>query len=111
MAAQTKGCLAGSGVCFISHRGQVQPCGYMPEAAGNIHQQSLSEIWQDSLLFETLRDPDQLQGRCGACEYRSDCGGCRARALAESGNMLGEEPGCAYQPKVGGTVRTGALVN
>ena len=32
----TKGCLAGTGVCFVSHRGEVFPCGYLPLEAGNI---------------------------------------------------------------------------
>jgi radical SAM protein with 4Fe4S-binding SPASM domain len=102
MAAMTKGCLAGSGVCFVSYRGYVMPCGYFPVEAGNIRDQSISEIWGSSGLFEELRDADSLEGKCGACEYRMVCGGCRARAYGETGNYLGEEPFCLYEPKMKG---------
>ncbi|MFZ5827867.1 MAG: radical SAM protein [Bacillota bacterium] len=97
-AAGSKGCLAGSGVCFISHKGVVQPCGYLPLAAGNVLQQPFPEIWQNSELFKQLRDPDLLGGKCGECEYRVSCGGCRARAYYEYGHFLAEEPYCAYEP-------------
>lgn len=95
----TKGCLAGTGVCFISHRGEVFPCGYLPVEAGNIRKQSLQEIWEGSQVFEQLRDPDLLEGKCGICNFKGVCGGCRARAYGVSGNMLAEEPFCAYQPQ------------
>lgn len=97
-AAGSKGCLAGSGVCFISHKGVVQPCGYLPLAAGSVTQTPFPEIWQKSQLFTQLRDPDLLGGKCGECEYRVSCGGCRARAYYEYGHFLAEEPYCAYQP-------------
>ncbi|MGV7929890.1 MAG: radical SAM protein [Spirochaetota bacterium] len=45
MAAMTRGCLAGSGVCFISHRGDVQPCGYLPLVAGSVVEKPLGDIW------------------------------------------------------------------
>ncbi len=99
MHAATKGCLAGTGVCFISHRGEVFPCGYLPVEAGNIHQQTFTEIWQDSPLFAELRDPDALEGKCGICQFKSLCGGCRARSYGLTGNYLAEEPFCAYQPE------------
>jgi heme b synthase len=98
MAAVTRGCLAGTGVCFISHRGEVQPCGYLPVSAGNVLKTPFREIWKGSPLFESLRDPDRLGGACGACEYRMICGGCRARAFYATGDYLSEEPCCAYTP-------------
>lgn len=98
MGAVTKGCLAGSAVCFISHRGEVFPCGYLPVKAGDLRTQSFAEIWEHSPVFAALRDPDNLKGKCGACEFRKICLGCRARAFAESGDYLAEEPFCAYQP-------------
>lgn len=99
MAAMTKGCLAGSGVCFVSHLGQVQPCGYLPVAAGNVRQQPLSAVWGGSPVFEKLRQPDLLGGKCGVCEYRNVCEGCRARAFAETGDYMAEEPYCIYVPR------------
>ncbi len=99
MAAMTRGCLAGSGVCFISHRGDVQPCGYLPLVAGNVIETPFQKIWDDSQLFRDLRDVSILEGKCGDCGYRMVCGGCRARAFYETGSHLDEEPYCVYEPK------------
>ncbi|MFQ5695454.1 MAG: radical SAM protein [Terriglobia bacterium] len=99
MGAVTKGCLAGSGVCFISHRGQVFPCGYLPVKAGDLKQQSFAEVWEQSPVFQALRDPDHLKGKCGCCEFRKLCLGCRARAYAATGDFLAEEPFCVYEPR------------
>jgi len=96
--AMTKGCLAGTGVCFISHKGEVFPCGYLPLSAGNVRQQPLQEIWEGAKIFNELRDPELLQGKCGRCQFKRVCGGCRARAYALSGNYLDEEPFCVYEP-------------
>jgi len=98
MNAMTKGCLAGTGVCFISHRGEVFPCGYLPMEAGNIRRQPFQEIWEGSPLFAELRDPDLLGGKCGLCEFKKLCGGCRARAYGMTQEYLGEEPFCTYEP-------------
>jgi len=94
----TKGCLAGTAVCFVSHNGLVFPCGYLPATAGDVRKQSFGEIWRDSPVFAELRDPDKLTGKCGRCEFKKVCGGCRARAFYEYGSYLAEEPCCAYEP-------------
>lgn len=99
MNAMTKGCLAGSGVCFISHEGEVFPCGYLPAIAGDLRKQTFAEVWEDSVVFNELRDTDNLKGKCGCCEFRNICMGCRARAFAATGDYLDEEPFCIYQPK------------
>lgn len=98
MAAVTRGCLAGSGVCFISRTGDVQPCGYLPLVVGNVREQPLGEIWRHAPVFAALRNPDMLTGKCGACGFRVLCQGCRARAYAHTGDYLAEEPDCPYQP-------------
>ena len=98
MNAMTKGCLAGTGVCFISHEGEVFPCGYLPAIAGDLRTQSFAEIWNDSEVFAQLRDDDNLDGKCGCCEFRHVCMGCRARAYAATGDFLAEEPFCVYEP-------------
>ncbi len=100
MAAMTKGCLAGTGVCFVSHKGEVFPCGYLPVEAGHVRKQKFVDIWNDSPVFQKLRDPELLEGKCGACEYKKVCEGCRARAFYDTGNYLAEEPYCIYQPKM-----------
>lgn len=96
--AMTRGCLAGSGVCFISHQGQVYPCGYLPVEAGDLRTQQFTEVWEGSPLFASLQDVEKLQGKCGVCEFSRVCTGCRARAYGYSGDFFAEEPFCAYEP-------------
>jgi radical SAM protein with 4Fe4S-binding SPASM domain len=97
--AMTKGCLAGTGVCFISHEGEVYPCGYLPVIAGDLRKQTFADIWENSRVFHQLRDTSQLKGKCGCCEFRNVCMGCRARAYAATGDFMDEEPFCVYEPK------------
>lgn len=104
LPAASRGCLAGSAVCFISHQGQVRPCGYFAATAGDLRQTPFAEIWEQSALFTALRDPGKRTGKCSVCEYADACSGCRARALGTSGNYLAEEPDCLYQPKKRGAV-------
>ncbi|MBI4285586.1 MAG: radical SAM protein [Chloroflexi bacterium] len=94
----TRGCLAGIGFCFISHRGRVQGCGYLDVEAGNVRQQPFDKVWFGSPLFNDLRNLDNMKGKCGACEYRRICGGCRARAYEATGDYLEAEPYCIYRP-------------
>ncbi|OGX05378.1 MAG: hypothetical protein A3G87_02665 [Omnitrophica bacterium RIFCSPLOWO2_12_FULL_50_11] len=103
----TKGCLAGSGVCFVSHKGEVFPCGYLPMHCGNIRERSLREIWETSEVFCSLRDTDFLQGKCGFCEFRRICSGCRARAYEAHGDFLAAEPNCLYEPRALGISKAG----
>ncbi len=98
MHSMTRGCLAGSGVCFISHRGDVYPCGHLPISAGNVRRIPFHDIWEYSGLFQNLRNPDLLGGKCGICEFRQICLGCRARAFGITNDYLAEEPFCVYQP-------------
>lgn len=95
----TRGCLAASGVCFISHKGIVQPCGYLPLEAGDLRRQEFSDVWENSQLFHDLRDLGQIEGKCGYCEFKQVCMGCRARAFGMTGNYRGEEPFCIYEPR------------
>lgn len=104
----TKGCLGGQGFAFISHTGTVQICGFLDIPAGDLREADYSfrEIWEESALLRRVRDLDGYHGRCGYCEYRRVCGGCRARAYAMNGDFLGEEPFCVYWPKAQGDGRT-----
>jgi radical SAM protein with 4Fe4S-binding SPASM domain len=96
MQAMTRGCLAGSAVCFISRTGDVQPCGYLPVQVGNVLKQPFGEIWAHAREFAALRDTRQLKGKCGTCGYRTVCEGCRARAYAATGDFMSQDPDCAY---------------
>jgi AdoMet-dependent heme synthase len=91
---------AGKGFAFVAYNGEVYPSGFLPVSAGNVRSASLTQLYRDSPLFQALRDPNRLKGRCGVCEYRFHCGGSRSRAFCLTGDYLAEEPCCAYQPKV-----------
>jgi len=94
----TMGVNDGKGFVFISHIGEVHPSGFLPFPAGNVREQSLADIYRNSEVFRTLRDPSQLKGRCGACQFKTICGGSRARAYGVYGDWLAEDPACAYVP-------------
>ena len=98
MDALTRGCLGGTGFCFISHSGQVQPCGYLNLKCGNIREQPFPEIWKNSTFFKQFRNKSEYKGKCGYCEYHNVCGGCRARAYTMFGDHMAEEPLCSYIP-------------
>ncbi len=94
----TRGCLGGISFCFISHVGQVQPCGYLELDCGNVKKKSFARIWENSEEFRNLRDLSKYGGKCGRCEFIKVCGGCRARAYEATGDYLAAEPLCLYQP-------------
>ncbi len=93
-----KGCIAGQLIALIDVDGNILPCSYFPKSAGSIREKSFKEIWENSELFEELRDFKKYKGRCGSCEYINVCGGCRARAYSVYGDYLEEEPFCQYIP-------------
>ena len=88
----------GLGFVFISHTGDVYPNGLFPLTVGNVRREKLADIYRHHPLMQSLRDPEQLRGKCGACEFRNLCGGSRARAYAVSGDPLASDPSCAYIP-------------
>ncbi|MCX8153563.1 MAG: radical SAM protein [Candidatus Bathyarchaeota archaeon] len=111
-----RGCIAGLYYCRVYANGDITPCPYLPIKLGNIREKSFKEIWFGSDLFKALRDFNALKGKCGICEYKVLCGGCRARAYGLSsdfidycgdlhepadvkGDYLAEDPWCIYQPK------------
>ena len=117
-----RGCMAGLYYCRIYPNGDVTPCPYLPVKLGNIREKTFGEIWFGSKVFKNLRDFDALKGKCGACDYRNLCGGCRARAYGLSsdfidfcgdlhepselkGDYLKEDPWCVYQPKTSVTTK------
>ncbi|MFA4837162.1 MAG: radical SAM protein [Dehalococcoidia bacterium] len=94
----SRGCLAGVGFCFISHTGKVKGCGYLDVEAGDLKKSSFSRIWAESPVFRNLRNLECLKGKCGDCEFKRVCGGCRARAYEATGDYLEAEPYCVYNP-------------
>jgi heme b synthase len=96
MDAVTRGCLGGLAFCFISHVGALSPCGYLELDCGNVRKEGFRKAWEQSPIFNELRDFTKYEGKCGRCRYLKVCGGCRARAYARTGNYLAEEPYCIY---------------
>ena len=111
-----RGCIAGLYYCRIYPTGEVTPCPYLPIKLGNIREKSFRDIWFNSKVLKNLRNFDNLKGKCGICDYRDVCGGCRARAYGLTsdfidfcgdlheptelrGDYLAEDPWCVYQPK------------
>ena len=94
------GCMGGKGFAFVSHVGVVQICGFLDTPCGDLRQAGydLRKIWETSEVFRRVRDVDSYHGKCGRCEFRTVCGGCRARAYAMTGDYLAAEPFCTYQP-------------
>lgn len=91
-------CPCGIYYCRITPEGDLTPCPYMPVSVGNLKEESFATLWNKSKVFQELRDRKLLEGKCGACEFRDVCGGCRARAYALTDNYLAEDPACDYQP-------------
>jgi radical SAM protein with 4Fe4S-binding SPASM domain len=116
MRQWVRGCMAGLYYCRVYPNGEITPCPYLPIKLGNVRDKSFKDIWFNSEVFKKIRDFDSLEGKCGVCEYRSICGGCRARAYGLStdfidycgdlhepaelkGDYLKEDPWCVFQPK------------
>jgi radical SAM protein len=93
----------GNGIIFVSNTGDVCPAGFLPLVAGNVRTDKLTDIYRDSPVFRELHTPSHFKGRCGVCEYRTLCGGSRARAFAYTGDPLESDPFCAYNPKTDAT--------
>jgi radical SAM protein len=89
----------GHGIMFVSNSGDVYPAGFLPLATGNVKSAELVNIYRDSPIFQALHTPSTFKGKCGVCEYRTLCGGSRARAFAYTGDPLGSDPFCAYEPR------------
>jgi radical SAM protein with 4Fe4S-binding SPASM domain len=84
---------------FVSNQGDVFPAGFLPLATGNVRKDKLADLYRDSPIFRALHDPADFKGKCGVCEYRTVCGGSRARAFAYTGDPLASDPFCPYEPK------------
>ena len=90
------GCLAGRRFVFVSRKGEVYPCGYLPLRVGSVREKNFIEIWENSPELQALRE-GRLKGKCGRCEFSRSCGGCRARAYALTGDYLQSDPSCRLE--------------
>jgi radical SAM protein with 4Fe4S-binding SPASM domain len=90
-------CPCGVSYCRITPEGKLTPCPYTPVVAGDLRVQSFGEVWRESPVFATLRT-GAVGGKCGRCEYKEVCGGCRARAYADHHDLMAADDSCAYVP-------------
>ncbi|MCK5363739.1 MAG: SPASM domain-containing protein, partial [Gammaproteobacteria bacterium] len=97
------GCIAGIHYCRITPEGGVTACPYIADEQGSIRERAFLDIWDNSADFERLRT-HELRGKCGVCEYRQLCGGCRARPVALGDDLMDADPVCTYTPGAGPTV-------
>ena len=88
----------GHGIVFVSNLGEIFPSGFLPLHCGNVRKDSLVDVYRNSEVFRGLHSPDTFHGKCGTCEYSHICGGSRARAFAYTGDPLGTDPFCPYEP-------------
>jgi len=97
-----RGCAAGMpmGYVMVQSNGEVNPCMLLQVNLGNIREQSIISIWENSPVLAQLRQRESLKGECGNCTYRDSCSGCRGRAYEETGDMMAADPGCWLTPGV-----------
>jgi radical SAM protein with 4Fe4S-binding SPASM domain len=93
------GCWAGSWLA-INAEGDLSVCPVLLDVlnAGNVREQRLDELVESSSLFADITDRSRLKGRCGRCRYQYTCGGCRAMAYFHTGDYMGDDPTCFFDP-------------
>ena len=97
----TSSCVFGS-YMFIETNGDVRPCTFAPVVIGNVNEKKVSKIWDDmqnSELIKKIKDLSTRDGRCRKCKYLYDCGGCRSRTFALTGDWLASDPSCPLGEK------------
>jgi len=88
-------CTAGDTLITVLSNGDVCPCRRMPLIAGNMHDQPLEQLYQNSEIFRRLRDKQRISSGCEGCFYARTCGGgARCIAFALHGDPFHADPGC-----------------
>lgn len=98
MPRYSRGCLAGISYISITPNGDIWPCPYLPFKLGNVREQPFSKIWKNNPVLNKLRSLE-YHGKCGSCNYKDTCGGCRARAYFYNKDIMASEPWCLYKKK------------
>jgi radical SAM protein with 4Fe4S-binding SPASM domain len=88
-------CTAGDTLITVLPNGDVCPCRRMPLIVGNMHQQPLEQLYQNSEVFRRLRNKQRISSGCEGCFYARTCGGgARCIAFAHHGDPFRSDPGC-----------------
>jgi len=102
IAIKYLGCQAGRSYIGISPEGDVAPCVHLLDSSavcGNVRDRALFDILEENPVLKSLRSRSSLKGKCGRCKYRDTCGGCRALAFYDSGDVFAEDPTCFFEPR------------
>lgn len=99
------GCWCGTWL-GLTAEGDVAPCGILLDevSCGNVREKTFQEIIDTSPAFQQVLDRTRLKGKCGRCRYKFTCGGCRAMAWFEHGDLMAEDPTCFFEPEDESTV-------
>jgi len=89
-------CAAGTRYCCVLYDGTVYPCMLLQEKAGDVREQSFVDIWQNSEVFQILRNRDRMEGKCGRCDHRYICGGARCKVYAKTGSLTAQDDTCWF---------------
>lgn len=90
------GCECGVFTMHIKANGEVTPCPLNPASLGNVKEQHIQKIWLESPILKQYRNL-KFEGQCGKCNYKSICGGCRAKAFISTGSSLTSDPTCMLE--------------
>lgn len=92
---KVSGCSIGLNILYIAQDGSVLLCPCLPIYCGDVKQETVRSIWRDAKAFSIARSlRSNLQGKCGECKYKFQCGGCRASAYYLTKSICGEDAGC-----------------
>ncbi len=96
-------CSAGRTYCVIHPNGDVLPCGFVNKIAGNIRNDSLKHIWEESDVFKEIRNIQESDfPNCSTCEELETCPICIGNNLNETGKYtLPSEQYCRFRKNIG----------
>jgi len=95
LARYVGGCGAGRCYCAIQPNGDVTPCVFMPIRLGNLRTDPFDDLWNHEVM-ECLRNREDRSGHCLTCDYKTTCGGCRARSWGYFHDLRRPDPGCKF---------------
>ncbi len=86
------GCMAGVRCVAITCQGRVRGCSALPADfdAGDLHHESIEEVWNDAgrFAYSTRFDPGLLEGGCSGCDHGALCrAGCTTMAYWTTGTI------------------------
>lgn len=101
-AERTISCTAGIRSASVASNGDIYGCDLMTGIeelkAGNLREQSFADIWNNSSVFQKLRELsfESLSGPCKNCKYSWCGGGCRSSAYNLNNTINASDSSCFY---------------